>query len=100
MSTPSANCAARALPSALDNGVCSCADPQRLQQIADELDATRIEAVIRKRLARLPQPFTDAKRATDYDYDYDISILQAEFARIQVFDRPLAGRHLFEAVIR
>jgi len=100
MSTPSTNCAARALPSALDNGVCSCADPQRLQQIADELDATRIEAVIRKRLARLPQPFTDAKRATDYDYDYDISILQAEFARIQVFDRPLAGRHPFEAIIR
>jgi hypothetical protein len=55
-------------------------------------------AVVRKWLARLPQPFTDADRAAGYDYD--ISILQAEFARTQVFDRPLSGRHLFEEIIR
>ena len=76
----------------------SCADPRRLQQIEDGLDATPIEAVIRKWLARLPKPFTDADRAAGYDYD--ISILQAEFARTQVFDRPLSGRHLFEEIIR
>jgi hypothetical protein len=83
---------------ALDNGVRSCADPQRLQQINDALDVERIEAVVRKWLARLPQPFTDADHAAGYNYD--ISILQAEFARTQVFDRPLSGRHLFEEVIR
>mgnify|MGYP001553551372 CR=1 FL=1 len=83
---------------ALDNGVRSCADPQRLQQINDALDVERIEAVVRKWLARLPQPFTDADRAAGYNYD--ISILQAEFARTQVFDRPLSGRHLFEEIIR
>ena len=33
-------------------------------------------------------------------HDYDLSILQAEFARTQVFDRPLSGRHLFEEIIR
>ena len=83
---------------ALDNGVHCCDDPPRLQQIADTLDAARIEAVVRKWLARLPQPFTPADRTAGYDYD--ISILQAEFARTQVFDRPLSGRHLFEEIIR
>jgi hypothetical protein len=83
---------------ALDNGIATCADPSRLQQINDALDAERIEAVVRKWLTRLPQPFTDADRAAGYAYD--ISILQAEFARTQVFDRPLSGRHLFEEIIR
>jgi len=83
---------------ALDNGIRDCADPQRLQQILDGLDEVGIEAVVRKWLARLPQPFTDADRAAGYDYE--ISILQAEFARTQVFDRPLCGRHLFEEIIR
>lgn len=83
---------------ALDNGIATCANPQRLQQINDGLDAARIAAVARKWLARLPQPFTAADRAAGYDYD--ISILQAEFARTQVFDRPLSGRHLFEEIIR
>jgi hypothetical protein len=83
---------------ALDNGIATCADPLRLQQINDMLDVARIDAVVRKWLARLPQPFTDADRAAGYDYE--ISILQAEFARTQVFDRPLSGRHLFEAIIR
>jgi hypothetical protein len=82
----------------LDNGIASCDDPQRLQQINDGLDAERIEALARKWLARLPQPFTDADRAAGYNYE--LSILQAEFARTQVFDRPLSGRLLFEEIIR
>lgn len=80
---------------ALDNGIRECEDPQRLQQILDEV---RIEAVVRKWLARLPHPFTAADRAAGYRYE--LSILQAEFARTQVFDRPLSGRHLFEEIIR
>ncbi len=83
---------------ALDNGIATCADPLRLQQINDGLDAARIEAVARKWLERLPQPFTAADRAAGFDYD--ISILHIEFARTQVFDRPLSGRHLFEEIIR
>ena len=83
---------------ALDNGVLSCADPVRLQQILNELDETKIEAVVRKWLARLPDPFT----ATDHAAGFNpkLSILQAEFSRTQVFDRPLSGRHLFEEIIR
>jgi hypothetical protein len=83
---------------ALDNGIRCCDDPQRLQQLLDGLDEVHIEALVRKWLARLPHPFTAADRAAGYRYD--LSILQAEFARTQVFDRPLSGRHLFEEIIR
>jgi hypothetical protein len=53
---------------------------------------------VAKWLARLPDPFTAADHAAGFNPQ--LSILQAEFARTQVFDRPLSGRHLFEAVIR
>ena len=58
----------------------------------------KIEGLVRKWLACLPQPFTAEERAAGYDYD--ISILQAEFALTQVLDRPLSGRLFFEAAIR
>jgi len=69
-----------------------------MQSIARELSADKIEALVRKWLARLPQPFTAAERAAGYDYD--ISVLQAEFALTQVLDRPLMGRIFFEEAIR
>jgi hypothetical protein len=83
---------------ALDNGVLACAEPARLQQILDALDEHKIEAVVRKWQARLPDPFTDADHAAGCSTQ--LSILQAEFARTQVFDRPLSGCHLFEEIIR
>lgn len=83
---------------ALGIGMRSCANPDRVQQILDELDEYEIGAVVRKWFARLPHPFTGADRAAGYRYR--LSILQAEFARTQVFDRPLSGRHLFEEVNR
>ena len=83
---------------ALDNGVLSCADPVRLQQILDEFDETKIEALVRKWLSRLPDPFTGADHAAGFNPK--LSILQAEFSRTQMFDRPLSGRHLFEEIIR
>jgi hypothetical protein len=83
---------------ALDNGLLACADPARAQALSDGLDAARIDALLRKWLARLPHPFTPADRAAGYRYD--VSILQAEFARTQVLDRPVSGRLLFEEVIR
>jgi hypothetical protein len=82
----------------LDNGILSCADPARLQVLANELSAEKIDALVRKWLARLPQPFTAAERTAGYNYE--ISILQAEFALTQVLDRPLTGRLFFEMVIR
>ena len=83
---------------ALDNGILTCTDPVRLQQILDDLDERKIERVVRKWFARLPHPFTPEDQAAGFRYR--ISILQAEFARTQVFDRPLSGRQLFEEVIR
>ena len=83
---------------ALDNGILSCADPRRLQQLCDGLSGAKIEALLRKWLARLPHPFTAQDRAAGYRYD--VSILQAEFSLTQVLDRPLAGRIFFEEVIR
>lgn len=83
---------------ALDNGLLSCADPERAQQICDELTPARIDALIRKWLRRLPHPFTAEDRAARFLYD--ISILQAEFSLTQVFDRPVQGRIFFEQVIR
>jgi hypothetical protein len=83
---------------ALDNGILSCANPKRLQEICDRLSAEKIDSLLRKWLARLPHPFTPEDRAAGYRYD--ISILQAEFSLTQVLDRPLTGRVFFEEVIR
>ena len=49
-------------------------------------------------MARLPHPYPAADRAAGYRYE--ISILQAEFSRTQVLDRPQTGRVFFEEVIR
>jgi hypothetical protein len=86
---------------ALDNGVLSCAEPKRLQQICDGLTGDKINALLRKWLRLLPypsHPFTGADRYAGYRYD--ISILQAEFSLTQVLDRPVHGRLFFENVIR
>jgi hypothetical protein len=82
----------------LDNGIRSSPHAARVQQIASDLDAAKIEALFRKWLRRLPHPFTAAQRAAGYRYH--LSILQAEFSLTQVLDRPLTGRCFFEEVIR
>jgi len=83
---------------ALDNGILSCVDPKRMQQIADGLSAAKIDALARKWLKKLPHPYTVADRKAGYRYD--LSILQAEFSLTQVLDRPQTGRVFFEQVIR
>jgi len=83
---------------ALDNGILKCADPRRLQQLCDGLSATKIDALLRKWLARLPHPFTSKDRAAGYRYD--VSILQAECSLTQVLDQPRTDRIFFEEVIR
>ena len=83
---------------ALDNGILSCADPRRLQEICDGLSQEKIEALLEKWLCRLPHPFTAFDQ--EAGYRYDLSILQAEFSLTQVLDRPAQGRIFFEEVIR
>jgi DNA-binding PadR family transcriptional regulator len=83
---------------ALDNGILRCADPARLQAMADGFDEQVIDALLRRWLARLPHPFTAADRAAGYRYA--LSLLQVECSLTQVLDRPMHGRLLFEQIIR
>ena len=83
---------------ALDNGILRCDDPEAMQRLADTLTAARVDALLRKWLARLPHPF--AARDRQRGIRYELSILQAEFARTEVFDRPAQGRVFFEEVLR
>jgi hypothetical protein len=83
---------------ALDDGLLACADPARAQAICDGLGADQIDALLRKWLGILPHPFSTEDRQAGYRYD--MSILQAEFSRTQVLDRPVSGRLFFEEVIR
>jgi hypothetical protein len=83
---------------ALDNGIGSCANPKRLQQICDSLSAVKIDALLRRWLARLPHPYPAEDRAAGYRYQ--LSIWQIELSLTQVLDRPVSGRVLFEDVIR
>jgi hypothetical protein len=83
---------------ALDNGFLSCADPQRLQELADRLGPKEVARFFGRWLGRLPNPFTRADQAAGYRYK--LSIWQFEYSHTQVFDRPLAGRQFFEEVIR
>lgn len=82
----------------LENGILSCADPKRLQQIADGLVAEKIQALWKKWEARLPQPFSAADRRAGYGHE--LFMQQVEFSRTQVFDRPLSGRLFFEQMLR
>jgi hypothetical protein len=83
---------------ALDNGLLSCADVPAAQRLSDGLSDAKIEALFRKWLARLPHPYSAQDRRAGYRYD--LSILQAEFALTQIWDRALHGRYFFEEVIR
>lgn len=83
---------------ALDNGLLECAEPDQLRAICAEVTAERIDALLRKWLAKLPHPFTAEDRQAGLRYQ--VSIRQAEFSLTQVFDRPQQGRVLFEELLR
>lgn len=83
---------------ALDNGILSCEDENALKKVCASLTHHRVERFVRKWLRLLPRPFEPRDRRAGFDYH--LSILQAEFSRTQVFDRPRTGRIFFEQVIR
>ena len=82
----------------LDNGFLWCADPDRLQQLADSLGPADVQAFFDRWLQHLPWPLTPADRAAGYRHR--LSIWQLEMSLTQVFTTPIYGRHFFEAVIR
>lgn len=88
----------RARLTSLDNGFLAGDDPARLQAICDRLGPADVQRFFDRWAARLPWPLTAADhRAGDL---HRLSIGQLEVSRPQVFDRPVQGRHFFEAVIR
>jgi hypothetical protein len=82
----------------LANGILSCENPARMQELASRLTPQRIERFLRKWQRRLPCPFRRCEEAAGYRYD--VSMCQVEFALTQVLDRPLSGRIFFEEVLR
>ena len=82
----------------LANGILSCDNPKRMQQLADRLSPARIARFWKKWQRRLPCPFSIDERCSGYDYE--VSMSQVEFALTQVVDRPVHGRIFFEEVIR
>jgi len=83
---------------ALDNGFAACQDVPALQEICDSLEPAHIEALLRKWLAILPNPFTAEDEVAGYCYE--LSVLQAEFSLTQMPGAPVAGRIFFEQVLR
>jgi hypothetical protein len=82
----------------LDNGFLACANPAALQATCDALGPGEIQAFFDRWSHRLPWPLLPADRAAGYDHR--LAINQLEISLTQVFDRPVEGRHFFEAVIR
>jgi hypothetical protein len=82
----------------LDNGFLTCADPPRLQAIAAALGPADVQAFFDRWSQRLPWPLTETDRAAGFTHR--LAIWQLEVSLTQVFDRPVQGRHFFEALIR
>lgn len=82
----------------LDNGFLACADPVALQQVCDRLGPADVQAFFDRWSTRLPWPMSSAERRAGYGHR--LSLCQIEVSLTQVFDRPVQGRHFFEAVIR
>src|SRR4249920_2619145 len=82
---------------ALDNGFAAVDDVAAVQAICDSLGPEQIDALLRKWLRILPNPFTPEDETAGYRYE--LSVLQAEFSLTQMLDRPVAGRIFFEQVL-
>lgn len=82
----------------LDNGFRSCPDAPALQALCDQLGPADVQAFFDRWSHRVPWPMAPTERAAGYDHR--LSLCQVEVSLTQVFDRPVQGRHFFEAVIR
>jgi len=82
----------------LDNGFLACPHPATLHATCDALGPADVQAFFDRWSQRLPWPMTRADRAAGYDHR--LAICQLEVSLTDVFDRPVQGRHFFEALIR
>jgi hypothetical protein len=82
----------------LDNGFLSCPNPVALQATCDALGPRDIQRFFDRWTHRLPWPLRPEDRAAGFDHR--VTLCQLEISLTQIFDRPIQGRHFFEAVIR
>lgn len=82
----------------LSNGFASCEEPKRLQEICDQLNQQKIQALFDHWVDQLPWPLTPQQRALGYQHL--LSIWQMEVSRTQVFIDPEQGRAFVENLIR
>src|SRR5262245_5788089 len=83
---------------ALDNGILTCANPRRLQQLCDGLSASKIDRLLRKWLARLPHPVPGQVRWGGFRVG--LSVPPAGVLLAQGLGRPVSGPVFFGGVIR
>lgn len=82
----------------LDNGFLSCADPDRLQKLCDQLGPEAIESFFERWSSQLPWPLTPEDR--EAGFGHELSLWQLEVSLTQIFRCPLDGRHFFDRIIR
>ena len=82
----------------LDNGFLSIDDPERAQQLCDQLAPEDIISFYYRWSRQLPWPLT--REDWNAGYDHRLTIWQIETSLTQVFERPVQGRQFFEQVIR
>jgi hypothetical protein len=82
----------------LENGFLSCDDPQRLQELCDQLGADDIEAFFERWSSRLPWPLSAEDRQAGFHHD--LSLWQMEVSLTHIFRDPVHGRHFFDRIIR
>ena len=83
---------------ALANGVLSCEDPERAQEIVKELDVAKIEALREKWMNRIPNVLIEL--STVYHERIMTSMDQVEVAKTQIWDDPRRGREFLEQAIK
>jgi hypothetical protein len=70
----------------------------RLHTICDQLGPRDLQQFFDRGSHRLPWPLRPEDRRAGFDHR--VTLCQLEISRTQIFDRPVQGRHFFEAVIR
>jgi len=81
---------------AADNMFLSCDDPVALQRICDRLGTGAVKDFFWRWQQLLPSPLTREDLRTGYVYD--LAFRQFEVSDTRVFDRPQAGRAVFEGI--
>jgi hypothetical protein len=77
----------------LANGFAACADPDRLQEICDQLGPTHLRMFFQRWISRLPLPLNDTDRAAGYWWQ--LSVRQLETFGTIVLDDPRRTRACF-----